>query len=88
MGEMPTCRKAKTLIEKYQKTGDLVRFVNEVASVAVCYGWISRAAMESFQGHLARLLEARICSEYGHMAETSAQCAQNLKHYMGFYGNI
>jgi hypothetical protein len=66
MGEMPTFRKAKALVEKYQKTGDLVVFVNDVASVTACYGWISRAARESFQRHLVRLLEAQIHNECGH----------------------
>ena len=65
MGEMPTFRKAKALVEKYQQTGDLVMFVNDVASVAACYGWISRAARESFQRHLARLLEAQISNDCG-----------------------
>jgi len=65
MGETPTFRKAKELFEKYQKTGDLANFVNEVASAAAHFGWISRAARESFQRHLAKLLEIQICNECG-----------------------
>jgi hypothetical protein len=39
MGGSSTFRKAKQLVEKYQKTGDLTEFVNKVASAAAYYGW-------------------------------------------------
>ena len=74
MGEMPTFRKAKELVEKFQKTGDLAEFVNKVASVAAYFGWVSRASREAFQRHLLRLLEVQICNECGRSVAIGTGC--------------